>query len=216
MDSNKKFNIFYSRVSTLDQNDARQLDELNGFDYIFSDKCSGTIPLFDRPKGKQIQKLIDNGQLESLTIHSIDRLGRDTLSVLEVWKQLTQKGIKIICRNPNFQNLNDDGSINVFSELMLSILSVMSDFEKKMIKERQKEGIKKAQIEGKYRGRVINSKESVEKFLEKPQIKRIIRDLNSGYTIRDISDNVKCSFGTVIKVKKMLKVKEVLNEKVNG
>lgn len=205
MDSNKKFNILYSRVSSIDQNDARQLDDINGFDYVFADKCSGIIPLFARPKGRQIGKLIENGQLESITIHSIDRLGRDTLSVLEVWKDLTQKGIKIICRNPNFQNLNDDGSINVFSELMLSILSIMSDFEKKMIKERQKEGIKKAQIEGKYRGRVINSKESPAEFLQKPKIKKIIKDLENGYTVRRISDNVDCSFTTVLKVKKLLK-----------
>jgi DNA invertase Pin-like site-specific DNA recombinase len=205
MNSNKKFNIFYSRVSSIEQNDARQLEELNAFDYVFSDKCSGSIPLFQRPKGKQIKKLIDDGQLESLTIHSIDRLGRDTLSVLEVWKQLTQKEIKIICRNPNFQNLNDDGSINIFSELMLSILSIMSDFEKKMIKERQMEGIEKAKIDGKYRGRVVNSTESPEKFLEKQQVKKITKYLKKGHTVRFISGEVKCSLSTVLKVKKLLK-----------
>ncbi|MCH7410201.1 recombinase family protein [Belliella sp. DSM 111904] len=210
MNSNKKVNVFYSRVSTLDQNDARQLDNLSGFDFVFADKCSGSIPIFDRPKGKQIRKLIDNGQLESLTIHSIDRLGRDTLSVLDVWKQLTEYGIKIICRNPSFQNLNEDGSINIFSDLMLSILSIMGDFEKKLIKERQIEGIEKAKLEGKYTGRVVNSKESVEQFLKKPKIKRIIRDINSGYTVREIAENANCSNTTILKVKKLLLTKPKL------
>ncbi|MDG1276005.1 MAG: recombinase family protein [Algoriphagus sp.] len=195
--------VFYSRVSTLDQNDSRQLNELAGFDYVFSDKCSGLIPLFKRPKGKQVKKLIDEGQLKELTIHSIDRLGRDTISVLEVWRELTQKNIRIVCRNPNFQNLNEDGTVNIFSELMLSILSIMSDFEKKMIKERQKEGIAKAKIEGKYQGRSVNTKESVGKFLTKPKSQRIIRDLRNGLTIREIAENCDCSLSTVMKVKKV-------------
>ena len=58
--------VFYSRISTNDgsQNDERQLQNLNGFDYVLSDKCSGTIPLWERPKGGQIKKLIDNKQLK--------------------------------------------------------------------------------------------------------------------------------------------------------
>lgn len=196
--------VFYSRVSTVEQNDCRQLQGLSGFAYVLADKCSGLIPLFERPKGKQIKKLMDEGKLTELTIHSIDRLGRDTISVLEVWKTLTQKNIRIICRNPNFQNLNDDGSPNIFSDLMISILSVMSDFEKKMIKERQTEGIAKAKIEGKYQGRSINTKESLEAFLNKPKSQRIARDLKNNLTIREIVDNCDCSISTVMKVKKAL------------
>ena len=196
--------VFYSRVSTTEQNDSRQLEELTGFDYVFADKCSGLIPLFERPKGQQIKKLIDEGQLKEVTIHSIDRLGRDTISVLEVWRELTQKNIKIVCRNPNFQNLNEDGTVNIFSELMLSILSIMSDFEKKMIKERQKEGIAKAQIEGKYRGRSVNTKETIEEFLAKPKAKLIIKKLNKNKPLRKIADECKASLSTVMKVKKAL------------
>lgn len=196
--------VFYSRVSTTEQNDSRQLEELTGFDYVFADKCSGLIPLFERPKGQQIKKLIDEGQLKELTIHSIDRLGRDTISVLEVWRELTQKNIKIVCRNPNFNNLNEDGTVNIFSELMLSILSIMSDFEKKMIQERQKEGIAKAKIEGKYRGRSVNTKESLEEFLAKPKSKLIIKKLNKNMPLREVADKCKASLSTVMKVKKAL------------
>ena len=109
--------VFYSRISTNDgsQSDERQLQNIEGFDYVLSDKCSGTIPLWERPKGSQIKKLIDDGKLNELHIHSIDRLGRNTIDVLTIWKELTELKVRIICRNPNFQNLNDEGKTDMFS-----------------------------------------------------------------------------------------------------
>jgi DNA invertase Pin-like site-specific DNA recombinase len=196
--------VFYSRVSTEEQNEGRQMVNLDGFDYVFTDKCSGSIPLWERPKGSQIKKLIDNGTLTLLEVHSIDRLGRDTLSVLHLWKELTEKGIRIVCRNPNFQNLNDEGKTDMFSELMISILSTMSDFERKMIRERQREGIEKSKVEGKYRGRMVGTKESNEKFLSKPKIKMIIKDLENGYTTQEISFRCRCSYSTIDKVRKLV------------
>ena len=196
--------VFYSRVSTVDQNESRQLNNLEEFDYKFSDKCSGSIPLWDRPKGSQIKKLIDSGKLTHLEVHSIDRLGRDTLSVLNLWKELTEQGIRIVCRNPNFQNLNDEGKTDMFSELMISILSIMSDFERKMIRERQREGIEKSKLEGKYMGRAVGTKESKEKFLSKPKSKLILRDMENGYTMKEIAEMRRCSLSTIDKVKKMV------------
>lgn len=197
--------VFYSRVSTEDQNESRQLNKLEGFDYVFTDKCSGSIPLWDRPKGSQIKKLIDNDKLTHLEVHSIDRLGRDTLSVLHLWKELTELGIRLVCRNPNFQNLNEDGNTDMFSELMISILSTMSDFERKMIRERQREGIEKSKLEGKYKGREVGTKESVEKFLSKPKTQMIIKDLENGYTTKEISYRCRCSYSTIDKVRKKLR-----------
>lgn len=196
--------VFYSRVSTEDQNESRQLNNLDGFDYVFTDKCSGSIPLWERPKGSQIKKLFDEEKLTHLEVHSIDRLGRDTLSVLHLWKELTEMDIRLVCRNPNFQNLNEDGKTDMFSELMISILSTMSDFERKMIRERQREGIEKSRLEGKYRGRMVGTKESVEKFLSKPKTKMIIKDLENGYTTKEISYRCRCSYSTVTKVRKTL------------
>ena len=194
--------VFYSRVSTEEQNDSRQLVNLKEFDYVFTDKCSGSIPLFERPKGSQIKKLIDNSNLSHVEVHSIDRLGRDTISVLQLWKDLTQKGIRLVCRNPNFQNLNDEGKTDMFSELMISILSTMSDFERKMIRERQREGIERSKLEGKYRGRQVGTSESIEKFLNKPKTKMIIKDIENGYTTQEISFRCRCSYSTINKIKK--------------
>lgn len=193
--------VYYSRVSTSQQNDERQLTNLEEFDYVLSDKCSGTIPLWERPQGRQIRKLIDKGELKELHIHSIDRLARNTLILLTIWKELTDLGIRVVCRNPNFQNLTEDGKTDMFSELMISILSTMSDFEKKMIKERQMEGIRLRKEKGLYMGRQIGTKETNEKFLSKPKSKDILKDLSNGYSVREISRMRNCSYSTVYKVR---------------
>ena len=128
--------VYYSRVSTEEQNAERQLQELNGFDYVFTDTCSGSIEFFKRPKGLQIKALIDTGKLTHLEIHSIDRLGRNTLDVLKTWQELTELGISINCRNPNLTNFKSDGSQDEVSEMIISILSTMAKFERKMILQR--------------------------------------------------------------------------------
>ena len=197
--------VFYSRISSNDgsQNDERQLQNLKEFDYVLSDKCSGTIPLWERPKGSQIKKLITENKLKELHIHSIDRLGRSTIDVLSIWKELTEKGIRVVCRNPNFQNITDEGKTDMFSELMISIVSTMSDFERKMIRERQMEGIRIRKEKGLYKGRQIGTTDSIEKFLNKPKSKDILRDLDNGYGIREISEMRDCSFSTIYKTKRL-------------
>ncbi len=194
--------VFYSRVSSAEQNDSRQVNNLNGFDYVFTDRVSGIVPLWERPKGAQIKKLIDQGKLKHLEVHSIDRLGRNTLDVLTIWKELTELGVRLVCRKPNFQNIGADDKTDTFSELMISILSTMSDFERKMIKERQMEGIARCKAEGRYTGRAVGTKETMKRFLSKPKTKAIIKDLEYGYTTREISQRCKCSFATIDKVRK--------------
>ena len=197
--------IFYGRVSSVEQNTERQLQNLSGFDYVLTDKCSGVIPLFERPQGSQIRKFIDNGELNHLEIHSIDRLGRCLMSTLEVWNELTQKNIVVVCRNPNIRNIDENGKVDMFSELMMSILSTMSSFEKSLIKERQMEGIRIRQEKGLYGGRKIGSIVSPDKFLNKPKSRKIVEYLNKGnYTYNEISRIVGCSMTTISKVQKLI------------
>ena len=122
--------IFLSRVSTDEQSELRQIQNVEGFDKVIIDKFSGLVPLWERPNiiKNKIKKLVDNGTIKHIEVHSIDRLGRDTLSVLSVWKKLTEKGVRVVCRNPNFQNLNDSGEKDYFSQLLFNILSTMNSF----------------------------------------------------------------------------------------
>ena len=196
--------VLYTRVSTLEQNPDRQLTNSKEYDYILTDYCSGSIPLYERPKGSEVKKMIDNGTLTRLVIHDVTRIGRNTLDVLSIWSDLTQRGIVIECKNPNIRNINDDGKVDKFSELMLSILSTMSQFEKSLIRERQLEGIKVRKEKGLYGGRRIGTVDSVQSFLKKKRSQDILNYLSKGtYSYDEISKILSVSTTTITKVKKM-------------
>lgn len=200
--------VFYSRCSTEEQNEERQLQDIEKFDYVFTDKCSGSIDFFERPKGSQIKELIDSGQLTHIEIHSIDRLGRNTINVLSVWQLLTEMNIKVVCRNPNLTNFKSDGSQDEVSEMIISILSTMAKFERNMILQRQREGIEIAKKKGLYRGRKVGTKETRAKFIKKERNQKILQYLDKGYRYNEISKIVGCSFSTINKCK-------IINQELN-
>jgi DNA invertase Pin-like site-specific DNA recombinase len=149
--------------------------------------------------------MIDKGSLKKLVIHDVTRIGRNTLDVLSIWTDLTQRGIVIECKNPTLRNINEDGTVDKFSELMLSILSTMSQFEKSLIRERQLEGIKIRKEKGLYGGRRIGTVDTKERFLSKPKNKQIIDYLKRGtYSYEEIGKIIGCSTTTITKVKKEL------------
>jgi DNA invertase Pin-like site-specific DNA recombinase len=196
--------VLYTRVSTLGQNPDRQLTNSKEYDYVLTDYCSGSIPLYERPKGSEVKKMIDNGTLKKLVIHDVTRIGRNTLDVLTIWTDLTQRGIVIECKNPRLRNINEDGNVDKFSELMLSILSTMSQFEKSLIRERQLEGIKIRKEKGLYGGRRIGTTDTTERFLKKKRSQDILNYLNKGtYSYSEISLILSTSTTTVTKVKKL-------------
>ena len=196
--------VFISRVSTEEQSELRQIQNVEGFQKVVVDKCSGLIPLWERPEAGKLKKLVDNGTIKHIEVHSIDRLGRDTLSVLSVWKELTEKGVRVVCRNPNFQNLTESGEKDYFSELLLNILSTMSSFEKSMIKTRQMEGIRVTQMISpeKYSGRKQNTKESTLSFLQKHS--KAVEYLEKGMKGVEVSKLCDISLNTITKIKKNL------------
>lgn len=205
--------VLYSRCSGVDQNISRQLTNSKDYDYVLTDYCSGSIPLFERPQGSQLKKMIENGTLKRMDVHSIDRLGRDLLSTIQSWNWFTENNVIIECKNPTLRNINEDGTVDKFSELMLSILSTMSQFEKSLIRERQMEGIKIRKEKGLYGGRRIGSKDSVSSFLNKKRSQSVLNLLNKGtYSYNEISKILSVSTTTVTKVKKMSQlVKESSN-----
>jgi len=203
--------ILYTRVSTQDQNPDRQLKDTKGFDHMLIDKCSGLIDLFDRPKGSQIKKLIDQGKLTHLEIHSIDRIHRTTIGAIQLWKYFTDKNITLVCRNPNIRNFDADGNPDKFSETLMSLLAVMSQFEKNLIKERQMAGIRIRQAKGLYMGRRINTKDTPEKHLQKERSIKILDYLKKGtYTAREVAAILNTSTATITKTKKIAKELGVL------
>jgi DNA invertase Pin-like site-specific DNA recombinase len=203
--------ILYTRVSTQDQNPDRQLHDTKEFDHVLIDKCSGQIDLFDRPKGSQIKKLFDEGKLTHLEIHAIDRIHRTTIGAIQLWKYFTDKNITLVCRNPNIRNFDADGNPDKFSETLMSLLAVMSQFEKNLIRERQMAGIRIRQAKGLYMGRRINTKDTPEKHLQKERSIKILDYLKKGtYTAREVAAILNTSTATITKTKKIAKELGVL------
>lgn len=202
--------VFYSRISTDDgQTHKRQLQDLKGFNYVFCDVISGSVPLFERGKGKEIKKLMDRGELTHLEVHSIDRLGRNTIDVLSNWKLFTDNNVTVVCRNPNIRNFDDNGNPDKFSELLLSILTVMYQFERDTIRQRQKEGItlKRMTNPEVYIGRRVGTSYTPEQFLKRKKSLDILKLLDKGgLTYKQISILTGVSQTTISKVKKMSKL----------
>ena len=197
--------VLYSRVSTLSQNPDRQLTKSKEYDYVLTDFCSGSIPLFERPQGSQLMNMIEDGILKSITFHDPTRIGRNTIDVLTIWEDMTKRGIILHCLNPNIRNINEDGTIDKFSELLLGILGTMSQFERSLIRERQMEGIRIRKEKGLYSGRRIGTRETTEQFLQKRKNKLISDYLKRGtYSYEEIGKIVGCSTTTITKVKKTL------------
>lgn len=199
--------MFYSRISTDDgQTHKRQLQDLKGFEYVFCDVISGSVPLFERGKGGEIKKLMDEGKLTHLEVHSIDRLGRNTIDVLSNWKLFTENNVTVVCRNPNIRNFDDNGNPDKFSELLLSILTVMYSFERDTIKTRQREGItlKRMTNPEVYIGRRVGTSYTPEVFLQRKRSQEILNYLKKGtHTYKEISRILGVSQTTISKVKKM-------------
>jgi DNA invertase Pin-like site-specific DNA recombinase len=140
--------IGYVRVSTADQNTNRQLDGLQ-LTVTFTDKASGKNA--DRP---QLQAMMAGNWPEGSTVyvHSMDRLARSLGDLLQIVEQLTQRGINVHFVK-EAKIFKGGETSDPMDKLMLSMLGAVAEYERTLIRERQREGIAKAKQRGVYRGR---------------------------------------------------------------
>jgi DNA invertase Pin-like site-specific DNA recombinase len=136
----------YIRVSTIEQNTARQLDGLK-LDKVFEDKCSGSNT--ERPALNQLKDYAREG--DTVMVHDISRLARNISDLIELIKFFNNKLVTIHFSKENLTFSHD--SSNPINNLMLTLLGAVYQFEREMILERQREGIAKAKLEGKYKGK---------------------------------------------------------------
>ena len=188
----------YIRVSTTEQNIDRQLD-FDGAVYI--DEVSGSVAFKERDFA---QKLLANKEITEVYVHSIDRLGRNTLDIMQTIQYFTSKGINVISEKEGLQTLID-GKENPIAKMMIGILGTLAEFELNRLKERQAEGIAKAKAKGVYRGREKGYREDIGKFTNKASTQSILKFLKEGQSIRRTALLSKTSEGTVKKVKQKIK-----------
>ena len=194
--------VKYNRVSTIEQNLDRQ-DNFNGKTY--PDKCSGSVAFADRTEAS---KLLANEDVTEVLVDSIDRLGRNTIDIMQTIQYFTNKGINVISEKEGLQTIVD-GKENPVAKMMIGILGTLAEFELTRIKERQAEGIAKAKQKGSYAGRLTGSTESIETFANKKSTKAILRYLKAGESISRTARLSSTSTGTVKKVKKKIREGEL-------
>ncbi len=145
----------YVRVSTAEQNEARQLDALGGLvppDRVFLDKQSGKD--FQRPQYQRLLRRIRAG--DTLYIKSIDRLGRNYGDILDQWRRLTKEiGADIVVLDmPLLDTRRGKDLMGTFlSDIVLQLLSFVAENERANIRQRQAEGIAAARARGGRLGR---------------------------------------------------------------
>ena len=146
----------YARVSTREQNEERQILELKKIgiseECIYLDKMSGKN--FDRPQYKKLIRKLDNNSV--LYIKSIDRLGRNYRDLCEQWRIITkEKGAAIVVLDMPLLDTRDEKNLigTLISDIVLSLLSYVSESEYRNIHQRQAEGIAAAKARGVHFGR---------------------------------------------------------------
>lgn len=132
--------IGYIRVSSLDQNEQRQLDGVP-VDKTFTDKASGKDT--NRPKLQEAIEYVREG--DTLIVHSMDRLARNLNDLRGMVEQLTTKGVIVQFIKENLTFKGDDDAMQ---NLMLNIMGAFAEFERNLIRERQREGIALAKERG--------------------------------------------------------------------
>ena len=135
----------YSRVSTFDQNPERQLDSIK-VDRTFTDKASGKDT--KRPELEALMSFARTG--DTVVVHSMDRLARNLDDLRRIVQMLTQRGVHIEFVK---EHLSFTGEDSPMANLMLSVMGAFAEFERSLIRERQREGIALAKQRGAYRGR---------------------------------------------------------------
>lgn len=137
--------VGYVRVSSDDQNTERQLEGIE-LDRVFTDKASGKDTA--RPELKALLAYVREG--DTIVVHSMDRLARNVDDLRRIVNEQASRGVTIQFVK---ENLTFNGEHSPMANLMLTLLGAVAQFERELIKERQREGIALAKKRGAYRGR---------------------------------------------------------------
>lgn len=143
----QKTYIGYARVSTAEQNAARQLEAFDNYSNkiikVFIDKVSGKNT--DRPELQKMLNFVREGDV--VVVSDFSRLARSTRDMLNIVQDLSDKGVGLISLKENVDTNTPQG------RFMLQVFAALAELERETILQRQREGIDIAKKEGKYRGR---------------------------------------------------------------
>jgi len=154
----KNYVFGYARVSTEQQNLDRQLDALQkyGVDMIYNEKMTGTKR--DRP---ELTKLLDRmTEGDTVVIESLSRLGRSTKDLIELTELFEQKGVHLVSLKESIDTSTSTG------KLLFTLMSAIAQFERDVIADRTREGLRSARARGRTGGRPQTNPDAVKKALK--------------------------------------------------
>lgn len=196
---------YYMRTSHYLQNIGTQVDKIEDGWKVYKDEgISGRVSFQDRPSGKKLLEDIQKGRISMVVCLRVDRLGRSTQNILEVIRLIHQYQVPIRSISEGITTLDEHGKETPMTNLLLNLLSSLSEFQYHQTREKTLDGVLRGKMDGKYTGRKNGSIESVDKFKNKPKVKKITELLGSGLGVRKISRIVECSPNYIYKVKDKL------------
>jgi len=185
----------YARVSTDDQSCDRQIAELqqysqrSGFEVVAIVQETGSGAKNNRKERQKIIDLARRREIDLILVSELSRWGRSTQDLLQTIQDLAVRGVALRALNgPDLDTSTAQG------ELMLGLMSVISQFERSLLRERIKSGIAHARSKGTKTGRAIGRPGSASK-------ERILNLLNCGQSIRKTAEIAGVSKTTVMKFK---------------
>jgi DNA invertase Pin-like site-specific DNA recombinase len=202
--------VIYSRVSTQTQDNKRQIEELKDFcqkmNYelisVFQEKISGGKKNEDREVLSEMISFIQTNEVDKVLCWEMSRLGRNTIEVLKTIEILTENKISLYIKNFNLETLDENGEKNPLSNLMIQILTSISEMERTQIRQRIKSGYDNFRKNGGKVGRKEGYQKSDEEILE--EYKDVSKLLRQGLSVRKVMKLTDRSNGLVMKVKKLL------------
>lgn len=180
------YSIGYIRVSSADQNTARQLAGIK-LDKVFTDKCSGGTT--NRPQLQEMLRNLHRG--DTIYVHEISRLARNLTDLLELIAKINGEGVSLVFVKDGITYDKEDKN----QKLILSIMGAVATFERDMIRERQAEGIAIAKTKGAYSNRKQSKAVNTE---------GIQKSLEEGLSVRKTATTWKVAPSTVSRIKKAM------------
>ena len=196
---------YYMRTSHYLQNVATQIDKIEEGWKIYEDSgISGRIPFNERKSALKLLNDIKDGRIKEVKVLRIDRLGRSVSDIINTINIIHSFGVPITSISEGITTLDDKGNQTPTTGLLINVLSSLSEFFYHQNREKTLFGIELAKKQGKYKGRITESREEISKYLNKPKVKKMTEMIKQGNSIRSICRVLECSPNSVYKLKKVL------------
>lgn len=192
--------VKYNRVSTLLQSGNRFEADTENYDLVLLDKISGSVCFNDRPKSKELIKLIHSGVVTEIVIEELSRLGRNTGDVIKTLEWFEKMDINVRVKNIGLES-RPLGNKNPIWKMITSVMSSLYELELGNILERTSVGRMVYVQNGGVLGRPIGEKETELKFISKTRNQKALDFIKKGWSMREISKQLDMSTKTISKVK---------------